>query len=102
MRKTITPAQIQPLLSAAQLAQILGVHHYTVLKAASGHRDSFDIPPGFKVGCLWKWRPETVDRWIDERAGRADIIPAPVSDDAPGRGRGRPRKVAAAQEGGAA
>ncbi len=52
------------------------------------------IPRPFKLGSRLFWRPQDVEKWIEQRAAAAgSAIPEPAApQDPPRRRRGRPRK----------
>lgn len=62
MSKTQAPAVLEPLLSVAQAAALIGVHKRTLERLrAAGKFPMHDLV----VGRLPRWRPETIRAWID-------------------------------------
>lgn len=55
------------LLTINELAEQMGVAVQTIYRWRS---DGTDMPKGFKVGNLVRWREETVDAWIAAREGK--------------------------------
>lgn len=90
----------RPLWTAPRLANMLTIHHLTLLKKVQDIRGKFEIPEGaFKLGNSWRWRDEDVQAFLLKMSGAAQ--PAPV--EAPSakaseptlRRPGRPRLKAA-------
>lgn len=81
------------ILSVRQLADHLGLHEQTVYSALGGRR-KLELPQGFKVGRVWRWRRETVEQWISDR--EIHICAADREVENVARTRGRPRKSAGA------
>ncbi len=50
---------IEPLIDAAQTAQILKLHPVTVREMAS--RGAI---PGMKIGKVWRFRASSLDEWV--------------------------------------
>lgn len=86
---TSNPFKIEPLWTVKQLADRLNKSHQTIRNALHRARvtgvQPQDLPPVIYTGPRSpRWRPEDVERWLNERAQR---IP---SARPRGRKRGRP------------
>jgi excisionase family DNA binding protein len=57
---------IQPLLTPEQVASIFGLTRLAVIRATRSGRI-----PGVRIGKVWRYRPESIQAWLDEQAGAA-------------------------------
>jgi excisionase family DNA binding protein len=73
---------IEPLVTAAELAEILGFSAATIVDWAE--RDEL---PCFKIGGRLRFRESEVEAWLEQRRGRGargDVSPAPSAVPAKG------------------
>ena len=79
-----------PILTIAEVAQLLKVAEKTVYVLAQRHKI-----PAFKVGGQWRFSKAALDAWIAERSkgspetDKANRPDAPREDSSPHRGRRR-------------
>lgn len=60
------PRPIEPLLSLADIAAVLGVTRRSVERL----RSAGTLPqPDLKIGRSLRWRPDTVREWLDSTSG---------------------------------
>ena len=57
---------IQPLLTPEQVASILGLTRLAVIRASRSGRI-----PAVRIGRVWRYRPESIQAWVDKQAGVA-------------------------------
>ena len=55
------------LLSANDVAERIGVAPHTVRR----WRSAGEMPPPIEIGGVIRWRPEVIERWLEEREGGA-------------------------------
>lgn len=68
---TTTPASgTAPTLDITGLAEYLGVDRSTIWRWRQQDAATL-LPPAVKLGKQLRWRPATVDRWLDEREAAA-------------------------------
>jgi predicted DNA-binding transcriptional regulator AlpA len=84
---------MEKLLTASDLAEILGFAHRSIINMA--REKPHCLPPYIRVSDSYRWRPSTVEAWMDDK-GKADqqvqeAVAAKASVQ-PKRGRGRPLK----------
>ncbi len=72
-----------PAMTVRDVAAYLNVNEKTVYRLAQRRE-----LPGFKVAGAWRFRPEDIERWVDDRKG----VEASKSPP-PSRSRRRERKV---------
>lgn len=84
---------MEKLLTASDLAEILGFAHRSVINMA--REKPHCLPPYIKVSDSYRWRPSVVQAWMDDKSQtvqkeREAVAAKPT--EKPKRGRGRPRK----------
>ena len=81
---------MEKLLTAGDLAEILGFAKRSVVNMARERPHT--LPPYIKVSDSYRWRPSTVQAWMDSKSQKVqEAVPAKATEQ-PKRGRGRPRK----------
>ncbi|WP_163098040.1 helix-turn-helix domain-containing protein [Acidithiobacillus ferrianus] len=84
---------MEKLLTAADLAEILGFAKRSVVNMA--REKPHTLPPYIRVSDSYRWRPSTVQAWMDDKSQTGqkaqEAVPAKGTEQ-PKRGRGRPRK----------
>lgn len=55
--------RLSPTVSLADLAEILGVSLASIYRM----RDRRELPPHIKAGRQYRWRPEVVEKWLEEQ-----------------------------------
>jgi len=85
---------MEKLLTASDLAEILGFAHRSIINMA--REKPHLLPPYIRVSDSYRWRPSVVQQWMDDKsqAGRQvqEAAAAKATTAQPKRGRGRPRK----------
>jgi excisionase family DNA binding protein len=54
--------EMEPLIDANAAARLLGLHPVTVCEFARK-----GIIPAIKIGRVWRFRPSSLQRWLDEQ-----------------------------------
>ncbi|MBU2719809.1 helix-turn-helix domain-containing protein [Acidithiobacillus ferridurans] len=81
---------MEKLLTAADLAEILGFAKRSVINMA--REKPHLLPPYIRVSDSYRWRPSTVQAWMDGKSQQVqEAVPAKGTEQ-PKRGRGRPKK----------
>jgi len=57
--------QLEELIDANEAARLLHLHPVTVCEFARQKRI-----PAIKIGRVWRFRPSTLERWLDEQEQR--------------------------------
>ncbi|WP_163098546.1 helix-turn-helix domain-containing protein [Acidithiobacillus ferrianus] len=84
---------MEKLLTASDLADILGFAHRSIVNMA--REKPHLLPPHIRVSDSYRWRPSTVQAWMDDKSQADQKVQeevATVNAAQPKRGRGRPRK----------
>ena len=84
---------MEKLLTASDLAEILGFAHRSVINMA--REKPHTLPPYIRVSDSYRWRPSTVQAWMDDKSQvdrKVQEVVAAKGTEKPKRGRGRPRK----------
>lgn len=85
---------MEKLLTAGDLAEILGFAKRSIINMAREKPNS--LPPYIRVSDSYRWRPSTVQAWMDDKSQTSQQVKEVVAVKAtvqPKRGRGRPKKV---------
>jgi len=56
---------VEPLMDAIEAARLLHIHPVTLCEFARQKRI-----PAIKIGRVWRFRPSTLERWLDEQEQR--------------------------------
>ena len=81
---------MEKLLTAADLAEVLGFAPRSIVNMA--REKPHLLPPYIRVSDSYRWRPSTVQAWMDSKSQKVqEAVPAKGTEQ-PKRGRGRPRK----------
>lgn len=59
-----TVGELKVLMTPEDLAQVISVSHWSILKKLSRRLRSkvkFDLPPGNRIGKQWRFEPEDVE-----------------------------------------
>lgn len=59
------------VLSARDLAELLGVSRATIYRYRSEGKDHL-LPPAIMIGVQPRWRMSTVQSWLEEQEGKAN------------------------------
>lgn len=84
---------MEKLLTATDLAEILGFAKRSIINMAREKPST--LPPYIRVSDSYRWRPSTVQAWMDDKGKIDQQVQEAVTIKAteqPKRGRGRPRK----------
>ena len=83
---------MEKLLTASDLAEVLGFAPRSIVNMA--RLKPYLLPPYIRVSDSYRWRPSTVQAWMDSKSQevrqKQEVVTA--KDTEPKRGRGRPRK----------
>lgn len=60
-------ALLEPLIDANAAAELLAIHPVTVCEFARQKRI-----PAIKIGRVWRFRPSSLNRWLDEQEQRRE------------------------------
>lgn len=82
---------MEKLLTASDLAEILGFAHRSIINMA--REKPHCLPPYMRVSDSYRWRPSTVQAWMDSKSQAGQQVQEEaVTTAQPKRGRGRPKK----------
>lgn len=84
---------MEKLLTATDLAEILGFAHRSIINLAREKPGT--LPPYIRVSDSYRWRPSVVQQWMDSKSQASQQVQEAVTTKAtaqPKRGRGRPKK----------
>lgn len=84
---------MEKLLTAGDLAEILGFAKRSIVNMA--REKPHCLPPYIKVSDSYRWRPSTVQAWMDAKSQHKqvqEVVTTKSTTEQPKRGRGRPRK----------
>ena len=92
IKEQLTMEKLEKLLTASDLAEILGFAHRSVINMA--REKPHTLPPYIRVSDSYRWRPSVVQAWMDDKSQTVQKEREVVTVNAaqPKRGRGRPRK----------
>ena len=82
---------MEKLLTAADLAEILVFADRSIINMA--REKPHLLPPYIKVSDSYRWRPSTVQAWMDDKSQQVQEAVTTKATVQPKRGRGRPKKV---------
>ena len=86
---------MEKLLTATDLAEILGFAHRSIVNMA--REKPHLLPPHIKVSDSYRWRPSVVQAWMDSKSQTdqkgQEALTTKATTEQPKRRRGRPRKV---------
>ena len=82
---------MEKLLKPEDLAEILGFAHRSIINMA--REKPHCLPPYIRVSDSYRWRPSTVQAWMDgkSQADQKEAVTTKATE--PKRRRGRPKKV---------
>ena len=83
---------MEKLLTASDLAEVLGFAKRSIINMA--REKPHTLPPHIRVSDSYRWRPSTVQQWMDDKSQTGQQAQEAATKDTaqPKRGRGRPRK----------